>query len=141
MFYQEIIYQYNLKDRVDPHVYVYVEIRKGMPGLNQARRLASNGLTKNLARNGYALVSHTSSRWRHHTSDLVFSLVVNDFGINYTQKADSNHLRKFFREDYEITEDWTGEKYLGLTLKLDYSNRNESASMPGSVKAALLKFQ
>ena len=54
----------------------------------------------------------------------MFSLVVNNFGIKYTQKADADHLIKYLREDYEITEDWTGEKYLGLTLKWDYVNIN-----------------
>ena len=70
-----------------------------------------------------------------------FPLVVNDFGIKYTRKADADHLLKSLREYYKITEDWTGEKYLGLTLKWNYVNRNVSASMPGYVKAALLKFQ
>ena len=61
-----------------------MEIRKVIPGLKQARRLASDQLTKNLARNRYAPVPHTPSLWRHHTSYLVFSLVIDDFGIKYT---------------------------------------------------------
>ena len=141
MFPQENFNQYNLKDCVAADGYVYMEIRKGMTGLKQAGRLARNGLTKNLARNGYAPVPHTLSLWRHHTSDLVFYLFVNDFGIKYTRKADTEHLLKYLREDYEITKDWTGDKYLGLTLKWDYVNRNVSVSMPGYVKSALLKFQ
>ena len=84
MFPQEIIYQYNLKDLVVADGYVYTEIRKGIPGLKQAGRQASYRLTKNLARNGYDPVPHTSSLWRHHTSDLVFSIVVDNFGIKYT---------------------------------------------------------
>ena len=112
-----------------------------MPGLKQAGRLASDRLTKNLARDGYVPVPHAPSLWRHHTSDLVFSLVVDDFGIKYTRKADSDHLLKSLQEDYNITKDWTGEKYLGLTLKWDYVNRNVRVSMPGYVKADLLKFQ
>ena len=71
---QEIVKQYNLKDRVAADGYVYMEIRKGMPGLKQAGRLASDRLTKNLARNGYAPVPHTPSLWRHYTSDFMFSL-------------------------------------------------------------------
>ena len=118
-----------------------METRKGMPGLNQARRLASDRLTKNLARDGYAPVTHTPYLWRHHTSDLVFSLVVNKFGIKYTREAGDDHLLKSLREDYDITEDWTEEKYLGLTLKWDYVSSNMIVSMPGYVKAALLKFQ
>ena len=138
---QEIVEPYNLKDRVAADGYVYMEIRKGISGLNQDGRLASDRLTKNLARNGYAPVPHTPSLWRHHTSDLVFSLIVNDFGIKYTRKAGTNHQLKSLREDYEITEDWTGDKYLGLALNWDNVNRNVSVSMPGYVKAALIKFQ
>ena len=74
-----------------------MDIRKGMPGINQAGRLSSDRLTNNLARNGYAPVPHTPSLWRHHTSDLVFSLVANDFGIKYRQKADAYHLLKSLR--------------------------------------------
>ena len=48
-----------------------------------------------------------------------FYLVVNDFGIKYSSKSDADHLLKSLRDDYDITEDWTGEKYLGLTYKWD----------------------
>ena len=34
-----------------------------------------------------------------------------------------------------------GEKYLDLTLKWDYINRNVRVSMTGYVESALLKFQ
>ena len=51
MFPQEIVQQYNLKDLVAADGYVYMEIRKGITGLKQARKLAINRLTKNPARN------------------------------------------------------------------------------------------
>ena len=105
MFPQEIIKQYNLKDRVAADGYLYMEIRKVIPSIKQSGRLSSDRLTKNLASNGYTLVPHTPSLWRHHTSDLVFSLVVDDFGIKYTRKEDANHLLKDLREDYKITDD------------------------------------
>ena len=92
MFPQEIIEKYNLKDLVAADGNVYTEIRKGIPVLNQARILARDWLTKNLARNEYAPVPHTLSLWRHHTSDLVFYLVVDNFRIKYTQKSDANRL-------------------------------------------------
>ena len=71
-----------------------MDTRKGMPGPKQAGRLVRDLLTKNLARNGYSPVLHTLSLWRHHTSDLVFSLVVDNFGIKYTRKADADCLLK-----------------------------------------------
>ena len=86
MFPQEIVHQYNLKCLVAADVYVYMEIRKVITGLKQAKRLASDRLTKKLSRNGYAPVPHTPSLWYHHTSDPMFSLVVNNFGIKYKRK-------------------------------------------------------
>ena len=105
MFPQEIVQQYNLKYLVATDSYFYMEIRKGIPGLKQPGRLARNRLTKNLTRNGYSQVPHTPSLWCHYTSDLVFSLVVDNFGIKYTQKEDSDHLLKSLQEDESITKD------------------------------------
>ena len=76
-----------------------MEIRRGVPGIKQAGRLSSDRMTKNLSRNGYSPVPHTPYLWRHHTSDLVFSLVFDEFGIKYTQKADALNLLKSLRED------------------------------------------
>ena len=72
MFPQEIVQQYNLQDLVAVDGYIYMEIRKGMPGLKQAERLASDHLTKNLSINGYSPVNHTPSIRCHHMSTLVF---------------------------------------------------------------------
>ena len=83
---QEIVQQYNLKDPLAADGYIYMETRKVIPGLKQAGRLASDRLTKNLYINRYAPVPHTPSLWRHHTSDLLFYLIVNNFGIKYKQK-------------------------------------------------------
>ena len=58
MFPQDIVYQYNLKYLVAAYGCVYIEIRKGVTGLKQYRRLSSNRLTKNLARNEDAPVPH-----------------------------------------------------------------------------------
>ena len=71
----------------------------------------------------------------------MFSLVVDNFVTNFTKKADADHLLKSLLEDYEITEDWTWYKYLSLTLKWDHVRRNVSVSMPGYIKADLLKSQ
>ena len=87
MFPKEIVQQYNLKDLVAVDDYVYMEIRKVIPGLKQAGRLARVCLTKNLDRNGYAPVPHTPYLWLHHTSDLVFLL-------SSTTLESSTHERK-----------------------------------------------
>ena len=35
------------------------------------------------------------------------------------------------KQDYEITEDWTGSKYIKLTLDWDYENKGVHISMAG----------
>ena len=61
--------------------------------------------------------------------------------MKYTRKEDVYCLLKSLLEYYEITKEWTEEKYLSLTIKWDYVNRNLRVSMPGYAKSALLKFQ
>ncbi len=45
------------------------------------------------------------------------------------------------KEHYEILEDWKGTKFIGLTLKWDYSGRKVHISMPGYAEDALVRFQ
>ena len=101
MFPQETIDQYNMKDPAAADGYVYMEIIKSMPGLNQAGRIAINRLTKNLEMNGYAPVPHTLSLWRHHTSDLVFPSLSTTLGSSthgrQTPITCSNTSRKITR--------------------------------------------
>ena len=66
---------------------VYVEIRKGMYGLPQAGKIASDRLTELLAPHGYAPVPYTPGLWTHTSGKVTFTLVVDDFGIKYTDKA------------------------------------------------------
>jgi hypothetical protein len=136
----EVVQHYNL-DAIASNGYVYMEIRKGMPGLKQAGRLASDRLTQHLATAGYAPVRHTPALWNHATNGIVFSLVVDDFGVKYVHDADAQHLITSLKSLYTISTDWTGSLYCGLTLAWDYTNRTVDVSMPGYVAAALHRFQ
>ena len=66
---------------------------------------------------------------------------MDDFGIKYTNKKDADHLISALQEKYEVTQDWTGGLYCGITLKWDYKKIQLEISMPGYVKDALQKFQ
>ena len=48
----EIAKQYNL-DKITVDGWVYMEIRKGVPGLKQAGKISNDRLTKHLAKYGY----------------------------------------------------------------------------------------
>jgi hypothetical protein len=138
---EEIINQYNLRELVDDAGWVYMEIQKGMYGLKQAGILANQRLTTHLAQYGYHPTPRTPGLWRHKTSNLTFSLVVDDFGVKYTNKADAEHLVQTLAALYTVSTDWTGTLYCGLTIDWNYADRHVDISMPGYVEAALHKFQ
>ena len=88
---QEIIDEYDLTSIAVKDI-VYIEIRKGMPGLKQAGRLANDRLTVHLAKHGYFPVPRTPQLWRHVSNGVTFTLVCDDFGVKYTNKASADHL-------------------------------------------------
>ena len=82
---QDIIKQYNLLPLVS-NSYIYIEIQQGMYRLPQAGDIANNLLTERLEPKGYYQCRHTPGLWRHKWRPILFSLVVNDFGIKYVRK-------------------------------------------------------
>lgn len=92
--------------------FVYAECQKGMYGLPQASRIANDCLTAFLApHHGYAPVPITPGLWRHDKSDLVFTLVVDDFGVKYTNPQYVKTLMSTLNELYKFSEDWNGARY------------------------------
>ena len=131
---------YQLWDKVAPDGYLYVRIERGMYGLPHAGRIANDALIAYLAPFGYAPCELTPGLWRHDTDDLAFTLVVDDFGVRYTQRAHVEKLLEVLRRKYELKADWTGSRYCGLTLEWDYANQTVDVSMPGYVERALQRF-
>ena len=70
----------------------------------------------------------------------MFSLVVDDFGVRYKKREDTDHLLKTLQDRYPIKADWDPMFYLGVTLEFDYDERTCKMSMPGYVKQLLIKF-
>ena len=134
-----IMLEYDLAKLVH-NGHVYVEIRKGMYGLPQAGRLANDRLVKFLAPHGYAPVPITPGLWTHTTRPLAFTLVVDDFGIKYVDKADAQHLLDTLRLLYTASVDWDAKQYCGLTLDFDYVKRTCDISIPGYIARALKRF-
>ena len=79
--------------------------------------------------------------WKHDTRPIHFTLVVEDFGVKFTRQEDVDHLRNVLERDYTVTEDWTGKRYIEITLDWDYKQRRVHLSMPNYVKKALQLFQ
>jgi hypothetical protein len=119
--------------------HVTVEIWKGMYGLPQAGILANECLKKHLAKYGYHPTPRTPGLFTHDTRPITFALVVDDFGVKYVGREHAEHLGAALRDLYRITEDWTGELYLGITLKWDYAAKTVDLSMPGYIAKAIAK--
>ena len=120
---------------------VLFEISKGMYGLPQAGRLAYDQLVEHLAPHGYRPVPRTPGLWKHDTRPVTFCLVVDDFGVKYVGKQHADHLLNAVRTKYQLTCDWAGSLYCGITLTWDYNKGTVDLSMPGYIDRALHKFQ
>ena len=78
--------------------------------------------------------------WTHKWRPIQFTLVVNNFGVNYVGKENVQHLISALQDYYTITHDWKGKLYVGITLDWDHQNHQVHLSLPGYIKAALLCF-
>jgi hypothetical protein len=138
---EEIMCEYKLENIVK-NGNVMARIDKGMYGLLQAGILANKLLKDRLQPHGYQECEHTLGLWRHRSRAPMFSLVVDDFGVQYSKVADAQHLLAALKQNYEaITVDWTGLLFCGITLKWDYKQRIIDLSMPGYVQTALEEFE
>ena len=79
-----------------------------------------NQLIKFLAPHGYR-PTRTPGLWKHDNKPISFTLIVDNFGVKYIYKKDAEDLMEILRSHYEeITTDWTGSLYSGITLDWDY---------------------
>jgi hypothetical protein len=67
--------------------------------------------------------------------------VVDDFGVQYFNKEDADHLINSIEANYPVKTDWTGSKYIGIGLDWNYTKREVKLSMKGYVKKALKEYQ
>ncbi len=137
----EIIEEYKLREKVTPDGSIYIVANKGMYGLPQAGLLANELLEKRLNENGYFQSKLVPGLWRHKWRPIQFTLVVDDFGVKYVGKEHALHLKHTLEQHYKVTNDWTGTRYIGITLDWDYVNRKVHLSMPNYVSKALKQFQ
>jgi hypothetical protein len=117
---QEFIHEYNLLHHVH-NDWVYFEIRKGIYGLPQSGILAQKLLAERLAKKGYYQCECTPGLWRHKWRPIMFTLIVDDFGIEYVGEEHAIHLCDTIKEHYDITKNWTGDLYSGINLEWNYT--------------------
>ena len=137
---EAFIQKYNLRDKVKDG-YIYMRIIRGIYGLPQSGRLASQLLKKRLAGHGYHEVPHTPGLFRHEWRPIWFTLVVDEFGIKYIGKRHADHLLNVLKKHYDMETDWDGSLYCGITLKWNYKDKYVDISMPNYVKKNITKYK
>ena len=128
---------YNLHNKINKDGYVYCEILLGMYRLKQAAILAYKLIEQRLRPTGYFPIKESNGLWKHKTRPTIFALCVDDFGVKYFKKDDADHLIQTLQEHYEISIDYKGSNYCGLTLEWNYDQGYVDVSMPGYVVEAL----
>jgi hypothetical protein len=89
-------------------------MHKAVWGLPQAGIVANRLQQKRLAPHGYLECKQTLGLWKLITRPILFTLVVDIFGVKYERQEDVHHLIKCVKSKYELTADWTGNLYCVL---------------------------
>jgi hypothetical protein len=136
----DLLYELGLTDfvRTDRagNPYVYADVKKCIPGLPQSGLLSQLRLISHLESHGY-FETDTPMLFRHVSRPISFTLVVDDFGVKYSDITDYNHLRRILELQYEVTGSSTGTKYLGFTVDHNRTDRTITLSLPGYIAKLL----
>ena len=111
----EIVEKYDLT-KIESDGWIYIKIVKGMYGLPQAGKIANDLLQKRLKKAGYHQCQYTPGLYKHTWRPVTFTLVVDDFGVKFVGDQHANHLKNTLEKYYDVTVDWSGSKYIGITL-------------------------
>ena len=97
---QEIIDECKAMKFVESYGYVHVKITGAIYGLAQSGRIANQDLQKHLTTHGYYPTKRTPVPWKHQTRPISCTLVVDDFGIKYTNEDNIDDLFKAIKDKY-----------------------------------------
>ena len=134
----EIISKYNLLSLAH-NCFVNIRINKDIYDLAQSKKIAHDELVRHFAPFSHHPTTHPLDLWTHATRPLSFTLTVDDFGIKYTDINDANHLLASLRRKYDVTTDWYGSLYYGVTLKWDFIKKTVQLLIPGYIANVLQK--
>ena len=112
----DVIEEYGFREKATTNGYVYVSVSKRMYGLPQAGIIAQQLLEKRIWKEGYVQSQFTPGLWSHEWRPIQFSLVVDNFGVEYIGKEHFEHLVGVIKMHYEMTTDWE----CSFTLEWDY---------------------
>jgi hypothetical protein len=103
--------------------------------------LGNKLLKKHLNAKRYYQCQHTPSLWRYIWHDIMFCLIVDNFGLKTTSLEHIMHVKTTLKEHYTVTMDWDGLLFCGINIDWNYTECTVTLSMPKYIPKALLKFQ
>jgi len=103
--------------------------------------LVNKLLKQHLAKHGYDKLKHTPGLFKHHTRPILFTLVVNNFGIPYEGAGHLKHLLNILKLFYNVEVNMSGGLYCGITLDWHYKDKYVDISMPNYVWKQLIKYK
>ena len=89
---QEFVEKYNLKEKAH-NGYIFAWVTKGMYGTQQAGRTGYDALVQHLQLYGYRPSSKTKGLQTHGSLPINLTLVLNFFGVKYSEKEHDLHLK------------------------------------------------
>ena len=90
---------------------------------------------------GYHPVQHTPVLWVHDNRNTVFSLLVDDFCVQYSSMEDADNFLNALRAKYLITADMEATVYIGIKIYWYHVHITVTLTMPNYVPKALHIFQ
>ena len=116
----KIIKKYNLRDIIY-NDYVYFKIKMVMFGLPEAVIMVNKLLKKRLGMHGYYECKFTPGLYHHVWRPIMFSFVVEKFGVNCQGIQHAKHLKEAQKKYYEVDVDWDGRLFCDITLEWNYN--------------------
>ena len=120
---KEITDEYGLNKKSTADGSIYIEANKGVYRLLQDGLLSNELLERRLNKHGYRQSKLVPGLWKHDWRHVQFTLVVDDFGVKYVGKEHALHLKQTIEENYGVTTDWVGARYIVIIIEWDYSNQ------------------
>ena len=120
---KEFIEEYHLLEN-EHHRWIYLKIFRGCYGLPQLVKLANDLLIKRLEDAHYYEKATTPGLWRHKLRSVQFVLIVDDFELEYVRRQEVDHFTSVLKKYHDISQDWEGEKILGIDLNWNYATKH-----------------
>lgn len=103
--------------------------------------LAHSKLTDHSNEAGRAESLSAPGLWKHKWRPVSFALAADNFGAERVGKEHAQHLMSALNNHCEITEDWSGKKFLGMDLDWNHSKGTARLSASNCIDNVLQRFQ